>query len=131
MNKSRIMRRAWAAYRTKKAKFEAGKLKNAPSFSSCLKWSWKMEKENKESLRMWNPKENFYRFYDNDGGYVQVSVKERAPRGYYETHRYCKGDVSDLRTGFYKLVNFSEEKFEQFKLTIELSVKANLKVSNF
>ena len=126
MNKSRVMKRAWTAYKNKQEKGKKG------TFASCLKWSWKVEKEeNSETLKQWSPKENFYRFYNKEGGYVQVSVTERSPRGYYECHRYSKGDKSDLRTGWYKLVNFTQEAFESFKLTIECATMSTLVASKF
>lgn len=125
MNKSRVMKRAWSAYKGKQVRGKRG------TFASCLKWSWKVEKEEKTSLRQWSPKDNFYRFYNKDGGYVQVSVTERNPRDYYECHRYAKGDKSELRTGWYKLVNFTQEAFEQFKLTIELATMSTLVASKF
>lgn len=122
MGRARIFTRAWKAYKNSK---------KARTFSSCLKWSWKIEKEENNSLRMWNPKEDFYRFYDKDGGYIQVSVTERQPRGYYECHRYCKGDKTDLRTGWYKLVNFTQEAFESFKEMIEFKTMATLVASKY
>lgn len=84
MNKARVMNRAWAAYRTKMRKYAFGKIKTAPNFASCLKWSWKIEKEEGNTIQFkdWYPSNRaFMRRYFSDNSYATYF---RTHKGYYE-----------------------------------------------
>lgn len=127
-NRSRIFSRAWKAYRTRTAKFEAGQIKVAPTFGASLKWSWKIEKEEQligggrkkapAPFKTWSPKPNFFRFYFGDGQYVQVSTKSKI---------HYDGDhlVERKWTGFYKTVGVSKETFTAHQAAIASAAGAD------
>ena len=45
-----------------------------------------------EKFSVWQKSEDFFRIYFRDNSYIQISIKDRHPNGYYETHRYSKGE---------------------------------------
>lgn len=104
MNKSILMKRAWSAYRTKMVKFNNGKIKNAPKFASCLKWSWKIEKENMadrsykanmfggNSYKIWKTA-NMMRIYFSDNSYAQY---KRTAKNLYEVFQYATSGVAEM-----------------------------------
>jgi hypothetical protein len=103
INKTRLMKRAWSAYNTKVAKFNCGKIKNMPKFGSCLKWSWKIEKEEQNcvSYRDWSPasvrkiagKDAWFRRYFNDNSYIKY---ELTVKGYYELTEVSGGVAAEM-----------------------------------
>lgn len=56
--------------------------------------------------KLWTPNQEMFRVYVGDA-YAQISVKESRPRGYYQSHRYCKGER--FATGWVKAVGMSIE----------------------
>lgn len=68
-----------------------------------------------EFLKEWSPREDFYRFYDGENSYCQVTVKEKG----------------STRTGWYKLVNMTEERFEEFFDQITYKTNSVLVKSKF
>jgi hypothetical protein len=100
--RSKVMKAAWTIYRKYKVQSMA-------NWSKALKKAWKWAKENLYKLfNVWTPNNEMFRFYIGKN-YIQVNIKERNPYGYYENHRYCKGER--FETGFYKLVGISKEDF--------------------
>jgi 8-oxo-dGTP pyrophosphatase MutT (NUDIX family)/predicted GNAT family acetyltransferase len=79
-------------------------------------------KEKQRPYKIWEaPGGDMFRAYDKDGSgnYIQISVKERNPQGYYERHRYSKGE-----SGFYTFFikengDFSQADKKQFIEDIE------------
>ncbi len=47
---------------------------------------------NKEKFNVWKPSNDMGRMYFDDKSYIQASIKEQTPHGYYEMHRYAKGE---------------------------------------
>ena len=96
MDKSRLMKRAWSAYKTATIKFNNGQRKTAPKFSECLKWSWKVSKTSifdGAKFNVWKT-DSIVRVYFEDSSYVQF----KNATGYYANHRACKGErVLDLQ----------------------------------
>lgn len=43
-------------------------------------------------VKRWSPNPELIRYYFTDNSYVQYSVKDAEPVGYYERHRACKGE---------------------------------------
>lgn len=97
-NKAVIMKRAWTAYRKRLNRA----LKVKVTFSSSLRWSWKIAKEDQEkneyytinniAFKVWSKVEGMTRLYFLDNSYLQINKYDRQPSGYYERHRYCKGE---------------------------------------
>ncbi|HJY63375.1 MAG TPA: hypothetical protein VJ455_04400 [Ignavibacteria bacterium] len=47
---------------------------------------------NGNRFNVWTPSDDYARLYFADQSFISLSTKERAPQGYYESHRYCKGE---------------------------------------
>jgi hypothetical protein len=121
--KSKVMKAAWTIYRKYKAQ-------NMTNWSKALKraWKWAKEKFEEAHFKVWSPKEGFFRLYIGEN-YIQITVKDRNPKGYYENHRACKGET--FKTGYYKLVGITEELFNELYHEIRMIVWADLVPSKF
>jgi hypothetical protein len=51
---------------------------------------------NGHTYRVWSPSDEYTRLYFSDGTFIGISIKETSPHGYYERHRYCKGERSTI-----------------------------------
>lgn len=99
--RSKVLKAAWKTY----------KKRSNWKFSTCLKKAWAWAKEVLlNEYRLWNPREGFFRIY-KDEAYVQISVKERRPYGYYENHRAAKGE--SYFNGYYKLSGMTFEEAQE------------------
>lgn len=101
--RSKVLKAAWKTYR-KRSNW---------SFSACLRSAWKWAKENLLSVyKIWMPREDFGRVYFGENQYMQFSIKEKSPKGYYESHRYCKGERYAI--AYFKLVNVVMDDISEF-----------------
>ncbi len=51
---------------------------------------------NGHDVKAWNPSNEKGRLYFADKSFIDVSTKEATPHGYYESHRYAKGERSTV-----------------------------------
>lgn len=108
--RSKVMKAAWSTF-AKRSNW---------SFSACLKNAWKWAKENLyKSFTVWMPKDDFGRIYFGKN-YLQFSIKETSPKGYYESHRACKGET--FATAYYKLVGLTLQDVAPFFGAIERQI---------
>lgn len=108
--RSKVMKAAWKTF-SKRSKW---------SFPACLKSAWKWEKETlMEDFKIWMPKSDFGRAYFGQN-YIQFSIKERSAKGYYESHRSCKGE--SYATAYFKLVGISMEEVKPFLNSIACKI---------
>lgn len=120
---SKVMKAAWTIYRKYK-------IQSMTNWSKALKkaWAWAKEKLSEPTFKVWSPKPDFCRLYIGEN-YIQLSIKERSPKGYYENHRACKGET--FKTAYYKLVGITEEKFEEIRNEVYQLFYADLVPSKF
>lgn len=120
--RSKVFKAAWTSLRNGKSSDLSQALKSA--------WTWAKNTLAK-AWNLWRPKQNFMRFYVGEN-YVQISLKERSPRGSYENHRSAKGETGFF-TAWYKLVGVTEEYFTEniSDLMTELPYHTNMIESKF
>lgn len=110
--RSKVMKVAWKTF-AKRSNW---------SFSACLKSAWKWAKENLyKNFTVWMPKDNFGRIYFGEN-YLQFTIKKTNPKGYYQSHRACKGE--SFATAYFTLVGIAIEEVKPFLGEIEAKISA-------